>query len=234
LQQRATVTQWLGVLRAAVSAVYSRQTQHITVKRLDLPAPVAPMDHETACLVVDSVDGLRGLRHEFPTTFRDSFDELARRVARGCVACLARRKRADGAGYQIIGYELAERGVFSALGRRKKVAADVVFSHWAEVLPAYRGQRIHGLMFAARDAFFRGRGGRMVVGVCAPRNRASLQALRRDGAVVVGRVKQISLLGRLIVWETPWSRIEHALDAGRRLGATGAVVDVEDLAPKHA
>ena len=50
-----------------------------------------------------------------------------------------------------------------------------------------------GRLFAARDAYFRARGGTIVVGVCAPRNRASLRALKRDGATVVGRVKQIAL-----------------------------------------
>jgi len=93
--------------------------------------------------------------------------------------------------------------VFSALGRRMAVATDVVFSHWAEVVPAHRGRRIHGLLFAARDAYFRPRGGRIVVGVCARRNRASLRALRRDGAVVVGCVGQLAVLS-LIVWDTPW------------------------------
>ena len=145
--------------RAAVSAIYSRQVQHITVKRLDVPDARRPgPDPGTTCLIVDSVYALATLTGDFPSTFRDSVEDLARRLMQGCVVCVARRKRADGAGYEIIGYELAERGVFSALGRRKGVASDVVFSHWAEVLPAYRGRRIHGHMFAARDAYFRARG----------------------------------------------------------------------------
>ena len=227
----------LSFVRAAVAPVYSPLMQYITVKRLDLPTPGAelpPVDTRTKCLVVDTVDALRAVASEIPTTFRDSVEELRRRVAMGCVVCLARRRRTDGAGYEVIGYELAERGVFSALGRRKAVAADVVFSHWAEVLPAYRGRRIHGLLFAARDAYFRPRGGAIVVGVCARWNRASLRALRRDGAVVVGRVRAISVLRRMIVWETPWHRIERALDVGRRRGGAREALPMEDLAPKHA
>ena len=227
----------LAALRAAAAAVYCRQVQYITVKRLDLPGPARhspATDHETTCVIADSEDAVEALASEIPATFRDSVDELRRRVAVGCVACFARRKRSDGAGHEVVGYELAQRGIFSALGRRNFAGHDVVFSHWAEVLPEHRGRRIHGLLFASRDAYFRARGATMVVGVCAAKNQASLRALRRDGAVVVGRVKQIALLGRLIVWETPWPRIAHALDRGRRLGAQRDVVDLDELAPRHA
>ena len=228
----------LSTLRVAAAAIYCRQVQYITVKRLDLPGPTSqPRDHETTCVIADSEEAVAALASEIPATFRDSADELVRRVAVGCVACFARRKRAAGDGYEVVGYELAQRGIFSALGRRNFAGHDVVFSHWAEVLPQYRGRRIHGLLFAARDAYFRARGATMVVGVCAAKNRASLQALRRDGAVVVGRVKQIALLGHLIVWETPWPRVKHALDRGRRLGAASparTLDDLDDLAHRHA
>jgi GNAT superfamily N-acetyltransferase len=229
----------VGMFRGALTALYARQVQFITVKRLDLPngnghAPGRPAPHDATCLVADTVEGLRSVAHEIPGTFRDSADDLSRRVAQGCVVCLARRKRDDGAGYDVVGYELAERGVFSALGRRKAVAPDVIFSHWAEVLPAYRGRRIHAQLFAARDAYFRARGGTIVVGVCARRNRASLKALRRDGARVVGSVRQVSVLRLLILWETPWARIEHALDVGRHLGASTGFLGIEELAPRHA
>jgi len=204
------------------------------VKRLDFPEPHRPeTDGGVTCLVIDSASGVGALTGEFPSTFRDSVDEVTRRVRLGCVLCVARLKRADGTPHEVIGYELAERGVFSAMGRRKAVGRDVVFSHWAEVLPAYRGRRVHGLLFAARDAYFRARGGKMIVGVCAPRNRSSLHALKRDGAVVVGRVKQISMLS-LIVWETPWARIEAALEIGRRLGSLSHAAPIEDFAPRHA
>jgi GNAT superfamily N-acetyltransferase len=230
------VSHRLGFLGTTAAAVYRRQMQYLTVKRLDLPPrvqPSPPPDHETTCVIVESVDALRGIASEMPATFRDSVDGLMRRVALGCVVCVARRKRSDGEGTEIVGYELAQRGVFSAFGRRTAVAADVVFSHWVEVLPTYRGRRIHGLLFAARDAYFRGRGGTIVIGVCAPRNRASLRALRRDGAVIVGRLKQIAVLGR-IVWQTPWPRIEAALELGRRLGTPDDPATLDELTPKHA
>jgi GNAT superfamily N-acetyltransferase len=161
--------------------------------------------------MVDSPRLLEAFAPEIPKTFRDSVEELRRRVAQGCVLSLARRARLDGTGWDVIGYELAERGIFSALERRTPVAADVIFSHWSEVLPAFRGQRVHGLLFATRDAYFRARGGRVVVGVCAPWNRASLKALHRDGAVIAGAVERIDLLRGRLTWETPWARIEAAL-----------------------
>ena len=111
----------------------------------------------------------------------------------------------------MVGYEIAERGIFSALGRRIAVPSDVIFSHSVEVLPAYRGQRIHRLLFSTRDAYFRARGGRIVCGVCAPNNKASLRALRRDGAAIVGTVERISLLRVFVLSYTPFHRIAQLL-----------------------
>ncbi len=242
LQRYLRVRPLLSLVRAVISPICSRQVQYITVKRLDVPRLTRrPADPSTTCFVVDSVPAVRALAAEFPASFRDSVDDIARRVEFGCLVCVARRKREDGSGYEIVGYELAERGVFSALGRRKAVANDVVFSHWAEVLPAYRGRRIHGQIFAVRDAYFRARGGSIVVGVCAPRNHASLQALHRDGATVVGRVSQLAVLRRVIVWETPWARIDAALELGRRVGALtdralveGALAAAPSVRRRHA
>jgi GNAT superfamily N-acetyltransferase len=209
----------LRVIWTLAGAVYCRRRQYITVKRLDRVDAVTashPDDGITTCLVADSLDTLRAVASEIPSTFRDSVAELEKRVTEGCVVSLARRPRHDGRGMEVVGYELAERGVFSALDRRYAMALEVVFSHWAEVLPACRGQRIHGRLFAARDAYFRARGALMVCGVCAPRNRASLRALHRDGAVIVGAVTRTTCLGRALVWETPWERIESVLPAGHR------------------
>jgi hypothetical protein len=208
---------WIAhLVRAVTTSLYSRQRQYITVKRLDVADATdvstwtAP-DRETDCLVLDSPKALRALAPEIPAGFRDSVAELHRRVAHGCVVCVARRPRTDGAGKEVVGYEIAERGVFGALGRRTPLARDVVFSHYAEVLPAYRGQRIHRLLCATRDAYFGRRAGRIVCGVAAPQDRASLQALGRAGHTVVGTVTRITVLRRLVVWQTPVERIERVL-----------------------
>ncbi len=205
----------LGHLRRTVRAsVFSRQRQYITLKHIAAessePAP-APSDGRTECIVVDSPEALDAVAADICASFRDSVSALRARVARGCVICVARRPRADGRGSVVVGYEIAERGIFSALGRRIAVPSDVIFSHYVEVLPAYRGQRIHRQLFATRDAYFRTRGGRVVCGVCAPQNQASLRALRRDGAAIVGTVERISLLRVFVLSYTPFDRIAQLL-----------------------
>jgi hypothetical protein len=204
-------------VRAAATFVYARHRQVITVKRLDRASSPRPLscDPKIECLAVESALTLDALAAEIPASFRDSVDDLRRRLAQGCVVFLARRVRDDGVGHEIVGYEISERGVFSALGRRNRVPDDLVFSHYAEVVPPHRGRRIHGLLFATRDAYFRERGGRLVVGVCLPQNHASLKALRRDGAVIVGAVERVSLLRILQVWRTPSERVEAALRTQR-------------------
>jgi hypothetical protein len=192
-RERRLAALWSHLAGLIARALYSRQRQYITLKRLDpAGAPPTSPDPETECLMVDSVEALDAVASEIPASLRDSVGELRRRIGAGCVVCLARRRRPDGLRH-VVGYEVSERGVFSALGRRIPVPPDVIFSHHAEVLPAYRGRRIHGLMFAARDAYVRQRGGRVIVGVCRPDNHASLQALRRDGATIVGAVERLSV-----------------------------------------
>ena len=206
-----------GVLAHTVAtSIYCEHLQYIIVKRiartgLNDASSHAAADSETECLVVESAAELRRLASEIPPAFRDSVGDLERRLAQGCVVCLARRPRSDGIGKTVVGYEVAEPGVFSALGRRLILPADVIFSHWVEVLPACRGQRIHGLLFATRDAYFGQRGGRILCGVVAPKNEASRKALQRDGAAIVGIVRRVALFRSLIVWGPALDHIEAAL-----------------------
>jgi L-amino acid N-acyltransferase YncA len=213
---------WRARLVRALALACSHQRQYITAMRLDRPPrvgdPPPSAELRVTCLVVDSLERFWAVAADVPPTFRDSAEALARRIAQGCVLFLARRRRDDHRGYDIIGYELAERGVFSALGRRHPVPDDVVFSHYCEVLPGWRGRGVHRLLFAARDTYFRVRGGRVVCGVVAPQNHASLRALHRAGHEVVGRVTRLSLAGGRLVWDTPWYRIDDAL---RTVGVGG-------------
>lgn len=206
----------LGHLRRTVTAsVFARQRQYITIKHIageaNGAAAIPPADGRTECLIIDSPAALDAVAADICASFRDSVSALRARVANGCVLCLARRPRADGGGSVVVGYEIAERGIFSALGRRTVVPNDVIFSHYVEVLPAYRGQRIHRLLFATRDAYFRARGGRVVCGVCAPQNHASLRALHRDGATIVGTVERTSLLRVFVLSYTPLEQIAQLL-----------------------
>lgn len=199
--------------RAITTLVFSRQQQYITLKSLEHHGGAAAHptgDGRAECLVVDSVAAFEAVAHEIGTSFRDSVGDLRTRVVNGCVLCVARQRRYDGR-FEVVGYEIAERGIFSALGRRTPVADDVIFSHYVEVLPACRGQRIHRLLFATRDAYFRQRGGRVVCGVCEPQNQASLRALRRDGALIVGVVERIAVLRVFVMSYTPFDRIAHLL-----------------------
>ena len=208
-------SRWLLALRHAVyqvaASIYCHQRQFITVRRLEGAETSIPEDSATIAVMVDSLPAFRALAAEIPRTFRDSLEALEERVAHGCVLCLARRKRADGAGHEVIGYEIAERGVFSALGRRTPAAADVIFSHYAEVLPAHRGRRVHRLLFLTRDAYFRARGARLLCGVVDPDNAASLRALVRAGHVVVGTVERVAIFRWLVVRRTPREAIDRAL-----------------------
>jgi GNAT superfamily N-acetyltransferase len=207
LHQRRTLFGQLG--RTVTASVFSRQRQYITLKYIGdaSPAPSAEGDGRTECLVLDSPQALDAVAADICASFRDSVRALRARVVRGCVVCVARRPRIVGSGSVVVGYEIAERGIFSALGRRVAAPRDVVFSHYVEVLPAYRGQRIHRQLFMTRDSYFRERGGRVVCGVCAPQNHASLRALHRDGAVIVGTVERISLLRFFVLSYTPVDQI---------------------------
>lgn len=202
---------------ALLATLYSRQVQYITLRRLDPPAAAtavitkAAREMEIECLVVDSPAALAAVAREIPAAFRDSVETLTQRVAQGCVVVLAWRPRQEGSGKEVVGYNISERGVFSALGRRSLISADVVFEHYMEVLPAYRGQRIVNLLSATRDEYFRQRGVRIRCGVISPQNHAALRSSPRKGSTIVGTVQRLSLLRGLFVWETPWEHIERAV-----------------------
>lgn len=215
-REKGLVQLLLHLARAVFASLYSRQRQYITLTRLDRPEATPPgngatEEGETEYLVVDTPERLRMIAPEIPPLFRDSMDTLTQRVAQGCVVVLARRPRKEGTGKEAVGYNLSERGVFSALGRRKVIAAEVVFAHYAEVLPAYRGQQLVKLLSTIRDEYFRQRGVRALCSVIAPQNRSSLRAAERMGWTIVGTVQRLSLFGGLWVWETPWERIENVL-----------------------
>ena len=194
--------------------IYQRQL--ITIKLLGESNTQRTGSTGVECAILASVAGLQELAHEFPSGFRDSVDDLVQMISRGRVVTVARCRRADGAGSQVVGYEISELGVFSALKRRIQFERDVVFSHWAEVAPSFRGRRVHGALFAARDAYYRNLGGLLICGVCRPYNRASLKALLRDGAEVVGIVECIALFGFLRLWHTPATVIRELLAQARQ------------------
>lgn len=184
---------------------------------------MAAREMKTECLVVDSPAALAAVAQEFPASFRDSVETLTQRVAQGCVVVLARRPRTEGRGKKVIGYNISERGVFLALGRRGTLSPEVVFSHYWEVLPACRGQRIANLLAATWDKYFRQRGVTVCCAVIALENVASLRASLRQESKVVGTVQRLSLLRGVLVWETPWPQIERAICWAGQLESSSGV-----------
>ena len=87
---------------------------------------ISALDPRLESVVVESTKFLEPYRHEIPSSFRDSFARLKERLAQGCVLFLVRAPKEDGLGHEMIGYSLAERGVFSALGIRKRISTRAV------------------------------------------------------------------------------------------------------------
>jgi L-amino acid N-acyltransferase YncA len=199
-----------------LTSLYHREAQYILLKRVasqeaSRPGPREGSETETTCLLVESVEALQEVAREIPTTMRDSVDQLKQRVAQGCIVTLARRPQKAAAGQQVIGYGIYERGVFSALGRQGTVSSDLLFNHYIEVLPEYRGQRIADVMRRAIDVYCRAQRLTKRCTVVSPSNESSLRSDLRFGYTIVGTVARVSLLQGLFVWETSWESIAAAL-----------------------
>lgn len=202
--------------RTLFTALYHREVQYILLKRVESQKAVSPAPGKeggagTECLIVESAAALQEVVREMPATMRDSVDTLKERLERGCAVILARRPRRSEAGQEVVGYNICERGVFSALGRKRKIASDILFAHYTEVLPEYRGQRIAEVISGAVDEYGRAHGLTKLCSVISPANQASLRAFLRAGYTIVGTVARVSILRGLFIWETPWERIEAAL-----------------------
>jgi GNAT superfamily N-acetyltransferase len=202
--------------RIVVAALYQRDAQHIFVWKI--PASGASVPHseaaeglDVACMFVESAAAFRAIERELPLSIRDSADQLRQRLAQGCSVIVVRKP--SRAGHEVIGYGINEPGVFSALGRRGQLFPDVLFNHYIEVLPEYRGQRIAHVMRSAMDEYCRMHGFTKRCTVVSPSNEASLRSTGRSGLVRVGMVARVSLLGGLFVWETPLETIRRAVQA---------------------
>ena len=215
-RDRGLVQVLCHLARAVLLSFYHRQAQYILMKAIENRAHVAPTNTAEEkigieCLIVESAEALQAVAREIPTAIRDSADQMKKRLERGCLVILARRPHPSGTGHEVIGYGIYEPGVFSALGRRGKVSSDILFNHYLEVLPKYRGQRIADVMKRAIDEHCRAHGFKKRCTVISPSNEPSLRSDLRYGFTVVGTVVRVSLLRGLVVWETPWESIERAL-----------------------
>jgi GNAT superfamily N-acetyltransferase len=165
------------------------------------------------CVVVGSPEQIEPFENEFPPSFRDSPARLKQRVAEGCVAFLARLPRPEGLGRRVVGYRLAEKGVFSVLDIKGKVSQDILFIHYIEVVPAFRSQKIARFLVKASLDYCAAKGLKKTLTVGSPLNELSARAFRKDdaGRLDLGTVEKVSLLRGLIVWRTPWKKIERTL-----------------------
>lgn len=118
------------------------------------------------CMTLESPRAIEQIRDEIPASFRDSPDSLKRRLAEGCTVILGREQREGAQGYRVVGYLIAEKGIFSAFGRKKKIATDVLFGHYYEVLPEYRQKGIANLLVRAMEEYARSNGLRSITHLC--------------------------------------------------------------------
>jgi GNAT superfamily N-acetyltransferase len=151
---------------------------------------------------------------EFASSFRDSVAALRQRLAQGCVIFLARTPKPDGSGHRVVGYRLAEPGVFSALGFKHKISPNILFIHYIEVLPEFRRQKIAIFLVRVTLEYCAAKGFAKTLTVGSPSNQQSARAFRvhPDGRQPLGEIHKVSLLRGLIVWRTPWRKIEKAIE----------------------
>lgn len=167
------------------------------------------------CMTLESPRAIEQIRDEIPASFRDSPDSLKRRLAEGCTVILAREQREGAQGYRVVGYLIAEKGIFSAFGRKKKIATDVLYGHYYEVLPEYRQKGIGNLLVRPMEEYARSNGLKKYYALVSPKNPVAARILEGKSHERLGKVKRVSILRGLYVWETPWEAIEKTL---RKLG----------------
>ncbi len=170
------------------------------------------------CVIIGPGDSLVPFAAEFSLPFRDSFDSLKQRLDQGCILILARRPVDGGSSQEIVGYSIMECGGFSAAGIKGKISPDILFVHFTEVTPKYRGQRIAERITRARNAYCRDRGIKKSCTAHTTGNTSSERAFRKFGSSVLCYAVRRSFFRGLFVWHTPWRKIERAI----------AKLDVED------
>jgi ribosomal protein S18 acetylase RimI-like enzyme len=173
--------------------------QLIKMRQMEYPSDIE-------CAVVESAEELEAFK--ISPACRDSSERLTKRLSEGCVVFFAIRRRETTAPHEVLGYCLTQRGVFSALGRKTRLASDIFFTHHIEVLPDYRGHGIVKALLKAEYEYCETHGLRKTVTVRSPLNRLSVDAIQQD---ILGKFEKISMLRGLIVWHTPRRKVEMAI-----------------------
>lgn len=205
-------------VRRFIARFVTHSAEHVIVARVQPgnPPEEGPVDDRgTECSAVESLAQFDASAGDFAAF---QVDKLRKWLEEGGFILVARR--ASDAG-RIVGYRLCQRGVFrSQLGLRRRISADFLLVHWAEVLPEYRGQRIAEAMQIGSHRIARQRDIGWTCGVVSVVNSASRSAhLRpRSGAAprVVATIHRFSFFGDRFSVTTPWRRVARALEDLRR------------------
>jgi ribosomal protein S18 acetylase RimI-like enzyme len=168
-------------------------------------------DSAVECTILQAPFALEQVKQEIPASFRDSPDDLKKRLEEGCIVILARQQREGTQRHEVLGYLIAEKGSFSALGRKRKAGPDVLYGHYIEVLPEYRQKGIANLLVRAMEDYARSNGLRRYYALVSPKNPVARKILERHRHEWLGKVERVSILRGLYVWETPWEEIEKTL-----------------------
>ena len=195
------------------ASIYHREAYYVTVRDISRNGPLQrcrakPGGAEIECVVLESSQALSSLQGKFPSSFRHSEQDLKKYLDRKCIVVLARLPETRDTESEVVGYGIAERGVFSAFGRTGMLPSDIVFSYYIEVLPAYRGWGVAVTIASAKDTYCQSIGVKKRYSTIRMYNRPSLLAVQRAGQQVVGIIERVSLLGGLVTWGTPWEQIE--------------------------
>jgi len=204
---------WIGVARQItkkiISPLYEKEVQYVWLRDPKSVSSIVSrlsgtQGAEIECVVLESLELFERLRNQIPPSLAI---RLERRLKEGCILFVASRLTQDGLTRQIAGYSIAQGGVFSALGRSCKVSSSILFTHYSEVLPEFRGQRVVGTLWDARDLYCRRSGYEKHCGVVSTDNLPSIQSLRRMGARIVGTTQRVSTVGSNLRWEPSWEKI---------------------------
>jgi hypothetical protein len=197
---------WRRLARSLVASIYSSENLYITGC---VPRALERGQLTIDCLVCETIEQLDEFERELPAEM--PVERLKARIADGCIVFLAYRMGETGC-KQFVGFSVRQRGIFSALGRKIPLSSDVLFGHYLEVFPQYRGQRLAQELRQFGEIYCRSQGLTKLYMVISAKNRASIQSHKHAESRMLGTVRKISLLHGLFVWETPSEDIKRALE----------------------
>ena len=206
----------LQIARKLLAPIYHREVQYILIHSIESQDVADSVNEEgaspgTECIIVESSASLCAVESEIPSSFRYSVDDLKEHLEQGGIVFLARRPKNTGSGKEVVGYSISQRGVLSAFGRKRRISSDILFTHYTEVLPEYRGRRIQLMLVKARIEYCQRNRVKKRCTTVGTENRPSILAGMRVAQTIGGTIERVSVLGGLFVRETPWESIEEAL-----------------------